>query len=99
MGTATCWGSDRSGQSDAPHGRFKAVAAGREHSCGLRADGTVICWGADRYGQTDAPAGTFTTLSTGVNHSCAVSTEGIVACWGDNFLRPIGVPLKASSGR
>ena len=26
-------------------GRFEAVTAGGEHSCGLRSDGTITCWG------------------------------------------------------
>ena len=33
------------GQASPPEGRFKAVTAGGELSCGLRSDGTVTCWG------------------------------------------------------
>ena len=33
------------GQASPPQGRFAAVAAGDELSCGLRGDGTVTCWG------------------------------------------------------
>ena len=40
-------GWDHWGETDAPEGRFTAVAAGGGHSCGLRADGTVECWGGD----------------------------------------------------
>ena len=43
--TIGCWGSDKWGQWDAPTGTFTAIAVGRGHSCGLRADGTAACWG------------------------------------------------------
>ena len=83
-GAITCWGSNPQGQTDAPAGPFKAVAAGTEFSCGLRTDGTVACWGDNSRGQTDAPAGSFKNLATGAHHSCAVGTEGTIVCWGDN---------------
>jgi alpha-tubulin suppressor-like RCC1 family protein len=30
---------------------WKSLAAGRDHTCGLRADGTLWCWGWDYWGQ------------------------------------------------
>ena len=83
-GAVMCWGSNLQGQTDAPAGSFKAIAAGTEFSCGLRTDGAVACWGDNSRGQTDAPAGSFTNLATGTHHSCAVGAEGTVVCWGDN---------------
>ena len=85
--TIDCWGSrnyDR-GQTDAPAGTFKAVAAGGNHSCGLRSDNTVVCWGDNRDGRTDAPAGTFKAVAAGGNHSCGLRSDNTVVCWGDNF--------------
>ena len=44
-GTVTCWGSDYSGETDAPDGRFISVVANGDSSCGLRTDRTIECWG------------------------------------------------------
>ena len=43
-GHIKCWGSNRSGETDAPEGVYTAIAAAFD-SCALRADGTVTCWG------------------------------------------------------
>ena len=40
-GTVPCWGSNRYGETDAPDGQFTDMAAGDEHTCGLRTDGTI----------------------------------------------------------
>ena len=79
----------RTGQADPPAGQFSAVAAGGEHSCGLRTDGTIACWGRNEDGQADPPAGRFrsvaaggTVLTGGGGHSCGLRTDGTIACWG-----------------
>ena len=46
-GAIQCWGSNTSGQSDAPAGRFTAVAAGAHHTCAIRESGTIECWGSN----------------------------------------------------
>ena len=66
----------------APSGTFLEVAAGEEHSCGLRTDGTITCWGLDYYGETEAPSGTFTAVIAGGNYSCGLRTDRSVVCWG-----------------
>ena len=43
------------GQTDAPAGRFTAVAAGSEHTCAIRDTGAIVCWGDNTRGQTDVP--------------------------------------------
>ena len=35
------------GQADPPQGTFRAVAAGKWHTCGIRTDGRATCWGAN----------------------------------------------------
>lgn len=54
-GTVTAWGYNLSGQTNVPVGlsNVVAVAGGRSHSIGLRADGTVASWGSS--GGTTVP--------------------------------------------
>ena len=84
MRPSSCWGDNDYGETDAPAGTFKAVAAGVGHSCGLRADETVVCWGINDYGETDAPAGSFKAVSAGVGHSCGLRIDDTIICWGRN---------------
>lgn len=56
-GTVGCWGSNKVGQSTAPAGTFRDVAAGSTHSCAVRLGGSVVCWGDDTWGQRTPPAG------------------------------------------
>ena len=58
------------------------LAAGMDHTCGIRDDGTVQCWGADHDGEATPPGGTFVRLSAGMNHTCGIRTDGEVECWG-----------------
>ncbi len=82
--TVVCWGSNGSGQSDAPEGTFTTISSGHEHSCGVKSGGSVACWGSNGEGRSDAPEGTFTTISSGHEHSCGVKSGGSVVCWGSN---------------
>ena len=56
-GTIACWGYGWYGQTDAPKGHFRDVAAGELFSCGLRTDGTIICWGTNHFGPLNMPEG------------------------------------------
>ncbi|MYL08056.1 MAG: hypothetical protein F4015_00900 [Acidimicrobiia bacterium] len=42
--TASCWGYNEYGQTDAPAGQFTAIAAGLQHSCAIKTDQTITCW-------------------------------------------------------
>ena len=83
-------------ESPAPAGRpvdgYTAVATGRWHTCGLRADGTIQCWGANSWGQADPPAGTYAAVAAGHRHSCAVRTDGAIRCWGNDYRGLTDVP-------
>jgi alpha-tubulin suppressor-like RCC1 family protein len=59
-----CWGSNAAGQfGTAPDAgsktpqpalsglAFTMIALGREHACGVQADGSAYCWGAGAVGQ------------------------------------------------
>ena len=77
-----CWG----GQLHVPDGRFTAVSAGDELSCGLRTDETIVCWGWNRRSVGEAPFGArFRAVSAGVLHSCGLRTDDTIVCWGANF--------------
>jgi alpha-tubulin suppressor-like RCC1 family protein len=86
--------------------RYHQVAAGQQHSCGVRNDGTVYCWGrelAGRLGQgaeqdgkllLPGQAGTDSDfVSTAVHwfHSCARRLNGKLVCWGRNQEGQLGV--------
>ncbi len=65
-------------------GGFDSVSAGKEHTCGVRADGSVACWGGNQNGQATPPEEAFTSVSAGYDHTCGVRADGFVACWGSD---------------
>jgi ABC-type amino acid transport substrate-binding protein len=81
-GAATCWGTNRQGQCDAPRLPFRSLAAGVHHTCGLTVDGQVLCWGSNSDGQASPPKGTFTRLAAGGHLACALDASGRATCWG-----------------
>jgi len=112
-GSALCWGRDSTyqlGGGDnfainsstpipaAPGRTFKAITAGRGHTCGLTTTGAAVCWGDNGKGQlgrgtvggtsdvAQAVTGSivFTQLSTYRDNTCGVATGGTVYCWGAN---------------
>lgn len=63
---------------------FDSIAAGSNHTCGLRADdGSVACWGLAQ-GAAGWPRGVrFTQVSTGRDFSCGIRAgDGSLVCWG-----------------
>lgn len=119
-GSAKCWGSNAHGELGSEispgsllpvavtggGGGFAArdVAAGRDHTCAVRANGTVACWGSNDHGQLGD--GTTTTrlspvavsglsdpvvaIAAGEAHTCALVASGTVRCWGDNSSGQLG---------
>jgi alpha-tubulin suppressor-like RCC1 family protein len=124
-GAATCWGRNDFGQlgnsgpqSGSPTtvpgtGGFTArdVAAGRDHTCAVRANGLVVCWGRNDSGQVGAgtTAGialspvavpnlsNVTAIAAGDAHSCALLANGRVRCWGLNTSGQLGDNSTTSS--
>ncbi|HEX7981629.1 MAG TPA: Ig-like domain-containing protein [Gemmatimonadaceae bacterium] len=77
---------------------FRALAAGRGHTCGIRSDGVTLCWGDNFSGQlgrgtfgdtTDAPVAIvgdpgFTQISARGDNTCGITAAGALYCWGAN---------------
>jgi hypothetical protein len=74
------WGDNSNGQCDvaAPNEDFVAVAAGNNHSLGLKADGMIMAWGSNKYGQCDVPAPNvvFIAVAAGYYHSLGLKSFG-----------------------
>ncbi len=89
-GTVECWG-DWGGGSLAPEPvegvtDVQALAAGRNHVCGLTPAGGVRCL-------TDYVEGLESgvqAIAAGWYHTCALTTNGGVKCWGDGTLGQLG---------
>jgi alpha-tubulin suppressor-like RCC1 family protein len=116
-GTAYCWGANAGGQlglgavggtHQTPEPvtgglRFKAIAVGGEHTCGISTDGAPWCWGRDilppgeggvslspsPVAIEDSPA--FETVITGSWAACGLSSAGRTFCWGINAQGEMGV--------
>tara|TARA_Y100000590_G_scaffold337462_1_gene384454 strand:+ start:466 stop:2172 length:1707 start_codon:yes stop_codon:yes gene_type:complete len=83
---------------------FESISGGRDHACGLKADGKAYCWGFNQYGQlgdgtnldhksvpTLVVGGySFESISAGGNHTCGVATDGKAYCWGFNSSGQLG---------
>ena len=86
FGTVTCWGSI---YAVPPVGvRFRDLAGGITHWCGIAFDRTAICWGAGYGGATLPPEGRFAMLAAGRWHSCGLRFDGSLECWGRSWTVP-----------
>ena len=77
---------------------FRALAAGRGHTCGIRSDGATLCWGDNANGQlgrgtfgdtTETPVAIvgdpgFTQISARGDNTCGITAAGALYCWGAN---------------
>jgi alpha-tubulin suppressor-like RCC1 family protein len=78
--------------------RFRQLAAGQAHTCGLTDNGEAYCWGGNLFGQLGdgttrdrtGPVAViggqrFAWISAGATHTCGATIGGEALCWGDNF--------------
>jgi hypothetical protein len=117
-GRAYCWGWNRWGQlgdgtrtnrstptAVAGGRRFRQLAGGERHTCGLTTADEIFCWGANQWGQMGDEssrwvdhlvptrvAGTrrYANLTAGRFHNCAVTIASKALCWGDGRSGQIG---------
>jgi alpha-tubulin suppressor-like RCC1 family protein len=116
-GRAHCWGYNQFGQlgdgtsvesrptpvavTGTP--RFRSVAAGGGHTCGISQDHQAFCWGHNRSGalgtgtfadarQPAAVAGglSLREIHAGLHHTCAVTPDNLALCWGFNQFGQLG---------
>jgi alpha-tubulin suppressor-like RCC1 family protein len=96
-------------------GTFTArdIAAGRSHTCAVRANGTVACWGSNDSGQIgDGTIGgtrlspvnlpnlaNVAAIAAGEAHTCAVLANGTARCWGLNSSGQLGNGTVSNSPR
>lgn len=91
--------------------RFRALAMGQRHACGLGDDDRVYCWGSNDLGQlgdgttTDRtvptavslPAGGFKSVVAGNAATCAVALTNEAWCWGENDQGALGRGFASAS--
>lgn len=94
-GKIVAWGSNESGQSNAPAGDdFVAVAAGGHHSLALKRNGSIVAWGNNSVGQCTVPSPNtdFVAISAGYHHSLGLKSDGSIVAWGWNEQGQCNVP-------
>ena len=95
-GYIKAWGDNGSGQCDVPEPNtdFIAIAAGNDHSLGLKANGSIIAWGENSYGQCNAPNPNtdFISVAAGVCYSLGLKADGSIIAWGWNNSGQCNVP-------
>ena len=86
--------------------RFRSIATGQYHSCGVTHAGVTYCWGST-WGTGSLGTGSldedhqsepvpvqggpeFTVLTAGVYHTCGLTAEGVAYCWGGNASGQLG---------
>ncbi|MCC7539792.1 MAG: hypothetical protein IT379_26455 [Deltaproteobacteria bacterium] len=115
-GALFCWGSNLQGQlgigtsvGDVPAPTrigmdidWSRVAAGEQHTCGVRASGTLWCWGDERGGRLGLPDGTYRAptrvgvgeewiaVAAGIDATCAITRSGDLHCFGENGFGQLG---------
>src|SRR5262249_19098226 len=79
--------------------RFKAIAAGQNHSLALTSHGTVVAWGNDEAWQCRVPGGLskLCAIAAGGGDSLALKSDGTVAAWVDDNVGQSTVPSGFSS--
>jgi hypothetical protein len=90
------WGGNTYGQCNvpAPNADFVAVAAGWQHSLGLKSDGTIVAWGWNASGQCNVPApnADFVAVVGGYGHSLGLKSGGTIVAWGLNNFGQCDIP-------
>ncbi len=102
------FGLERPETPPLPPGDWSVVAAGSDHTCGIRLDGTLWCWGENKDGQLGivggnlerpAQVGTdrWITVAGGGDHTCAIQEDRSLWCWGSGAYGQLGLGLVQSA--
>lgn len=95
------WGDTSGGQTllTPDWTNLVALAAGDNHSLGLRGDGSVLAVGANDAGESTVPPGLTRVvgLAAGSAHSVAVRENGTVVSWGNNDFGLTNTPVAWSN--
>jgi len=96
MVALSLWGNNGSGRCNVPEPNtdFIAIAAGYNHSLGLKRDGTIVAWGANDYGVCNVPEPNtgFIGIAAGYFHNLALREDGSIVAWGANSGHQCDVP-------
>jgi alpha-tubulin suppressor-like RCC1 family protein len=87
---ALAWGRNDFGQCNVPplppSVGWKKVAAGFQHSVGLKTNGQIVAWGNNQYGQCNVPilpSGViYVDIESAYDHNLALRSDGTVVAWG-----------------
>jgi alpha-tubulin suppressor-like RCC1 family protein len=82
-----------------PNSGYTDIAAGLDHSLGLRTDGSVAGWGYNQQGQCTVPEPNsgFRAVAAGGLHSLGLKEDGSVVGWGDSN-NGLAIPPSPNSG-
>jgi alpha-tubulin suppressor-like RCC1 family protein len=86
--------------------RFRSIAAGWVHNCGISTDSNTYCWGGGAVGRegylgdgklsrSTLPVkvladSAFVSIVIGDAHTCALTASGMAFCWGQNTWGELG---------
>jgi len=92
-GSIVGWGSHVVGVDLS--GGFIKVAAGYNHSLGLKHDGSIVAWGSNWNGECNVPLLNtgFIDVAAGGDHSLGLKQDGAIVSWGANGSGQCNVPL------
>lgn len=71
--------------SDPAVGKFVAISAGYETTCGILEGGEAVCWGSDAWGVSAPPDVRFKSISLSESMACGLDVEDQLVCWGDDY--------------
>ncbi|MHB1462627.1 MAG: hypothetical protein ACYC1M_15165 [Armatimonadota bacterium] len=92
-GTIEAWGLQRAIPGELTG--FKSIAAGTNHTVGLKIDGSVACWGRNDDGQCNVPVPNenFKAIAGGSGHTIGLKLDSSVACWRNNEWGQCDLPV------
>lgn len=101
MINVAAWGSNTAGPTEVPPSatNLVAIAAGVNHSLGLREDGTVLGWGDSSFGQARPPdaATNAVAIAAGEGLSLVLRADGRLIAWGSNESGQANPPADATN--